>query len=233
MPRFLLSLDFFHADDRVPIQWLNCVLEAMGFGVVLCHWVATLHRQVSARFMLHTLSPEMAVELFIHQGDPVAPIFFVIYIQLFLVCLEDLLRGIFMAGLRKASFGYMDDVHVLGEDEEDIIIGDEVCRAFEDASGDILNRNCKMVTLGLGSWEGCQEWPLTWLQAAQHTKMYGVIVASQFDATLAASWAFIIGSINRVLHEWALAASPPCDSRQWPYRLYCLQGLVPRPTYSP
>jgi hypothetical protein len=107
--------------------------------------------------MLHTLLPEMAVEFSIHQRDPVATVFFVIYIELFLVCLEDLLRGIFMAGLRKTSFGYMDDVHVLGKDEEDIIIADKVCRAFEEASGTILNRNCKMVILGLGSWEGRQK----------------------------------------------------------------------------
>ncbi len=40
-----------------------------------------------------------------------------------------------------------------------------------------------MVTLGLGFWEGHQEWPLTWLQAAQHAKVYGVIVASQFAIT--------------------------------------------------
>jgi hypothetical protein len=57
VPSFLLSLDFFHAYDRVSVQWLDRVLEAMGFWVVLRHWVATLHHQASACFMLHTLSP--------------------------------------------------------------------------------------------------------------------------------------------------------------------------------
>jgi hypothetical protein len=78
VPGFLLSLDFFHAYDRVSIQWLDRVLEAMGFGAVLRHWVATLHRRASACFMLHTLSPDMAVEFSIRQGDPAASVFFVI-----------------------------------------------------------------------------------------------------------------------------------------------------------
>jgi hypothetical protein len=37
VPDFLLSLDFFHAYGRVSMQWLDHVLEAMGFGIVLCH----------------------------------------------------------------------------------------------------------------------------------------------------------------------------------------------------
>ncbi len=177
MPGFLLSLDFFHAYNRVSIQWLDRVLEAMGFGAVLRHWVATLHRRASACFMLHILSPDMAVEFSIRQGDPAASVFFVIYIESFLVRLEDLIRGLFMGGIREASFGYMDDVNVLSEDEEDIVIADSVCRAFEEASGAILNRNRKTVVLGLGSWEGRQDWPLPWLQAVQQAKVYGVVIA--------------------------------------------------------
>jgi hypothetical protein len=124
VPGFLLSLDFFHVYDRVSVQWLDCVLEAMDFGVVLRHWVATLHFQASASFMLHTLSPDMAVEFSIHQDDPADSVFFVIYIEPFLVRLEVLLCGLFMCGIIEASFGYMDDVNVLGVDEEDIITVD-------------------------------------------------------------------------------------------------------------
>jgi hypothetical protein len=54
---------------------------------------------------------------------------------------------------------------------------DGVCRAFEVASGSILNTNLKTVILGLGSREGRQIWSLPWLQAVQQAKVYGVIVA--------------------------------------------------------
>jgi hypothetical protein len=76
VPGFLLRLDFFHAYHRVSVQWLNCVLKAMGFEVVLHHWVATLHCQASACLTFHTVLPDMAVEFSIQQGDLAASVFF-------------------------------------------------------------------------------------------------------------------------------------------------------------
>jgi hypothetical protein len=102
---------------------------------------------------------------------------------------------------------------MLSEDEEDIIIADAVCRAFEEASGAILNRNRKTVILGLGSWEGRQEWPLPWLQAVQHTKVYGVLVGPQFSVTIAASWDFVIGGIEKVLRELTARRLPTLRQR--------------------
>jgi hypothetical protein len=58
----------FHAYNWVCIQWLDCILDAIGFGVVLRHGVTTLHSQDSAFFMLHPLLPEMAVKFSICQG---------------------------------------------------------------------------------------------------------------------------------------------------------------------
>jgi hypothetical protein len=174
LPGFLLSLDFFHAFDRVSLQWLDCVLEAMGFGLVLRQWVATLHRHATACFMLHSLLPNQEVEFSTRQGDPAASVFFTIYIESFLACLERLLCGLFMGGLREATLSYMDDVNELGEDEQDILVTDELCRAFEAASGAILNRNRKTVILGLGAWAGRRDWPLPWLQAVDQAKVFWV-----------------------------------------------------------
>jgi hypothetical protein len=53
----MLGLGFFHAYDCVSIQWLDRVLEAMGFWVVLRHSVTILHHQALACFMLHSMSP--------------------------------------------------------------------------------------------------------------------------------------------------------------------------------
>jgi hypothetical protein len=61
----------------------------------------------------------MAMELSIRQEDPVASVFFVIYVEPLMVCLEALLGGHFGGGIREASSGYMDDV-----DEKDIIVAE-------------------------------------------------------------------------------------------------------------
>ncbi len=88
-----------------------------------------------------------------------------------------MLCSIFVGRIMEASLGSMDDVNMLREDEKDIVVADVVCRAFEEASVPILNRNFKAVTLGLGSWEGHQVEPLPWLQAVQQAKVYRVMVA--------------------------------------------------------
>jgi hypothetical protein len=208
LPGFLLSLDFFHAFDRVSLQWLDRVLEAMGFGLVLRQWVATLHHRATACFMLHSLSPDQEVEFSIRQGDPAASVFFTIYIEPFLACLEHFLRGLFMGGLQEATLSYMDDVNELGEDEQDILVTDELCRAFEAASGAILNPNRKTVILGLGSWAGRRDWPLPWLQAVDQAKVSGVTYTPVFGSTVTASWDRVAAGVERDLQMWSARRLP-------------------------
>jgi hypothetical protein len=95
-PGYLLSLNFFHAYDRVSLSWVDKVMEAMGF----------------------------------------------------LVRLEACLRGLQVAHIREASFGYMDDVEILGSHLSDIKTVDTITLAFEAATEALLNRNRKTLILG-------------------------------------------------------------------------------------
>ncbi len=70
--------------------------------------------------------------------------FFVIYDEPFLVCLDALQCCLFVGSIREASWGHMDDVNIRSEDEKDIIVADEVCRAFEGASGTFPNMNPRL-----------------------------------------------------------------------------------------
>ncbi len=49
---------------------------------------------------------------------------------------------------------YVDDVVAVGEDGNDLVIINVVCRQFEVMSGAILNRSHKAVVFGLGAWTG-------------------------------------------------------------------------------
>ena len=57
----MVSLDFFHAYDRVSLQCVDRILAAMGFGPLFRRWMATLHRGARATFMLHSLSPMLLI----------------------------------------------------------------------------------------------------------------------------------------------------------------------------
>ena len=198
-PGFLLSLDFFHAYDRVSMVWMDRVLDAMGFGVVFRSWVATLHRDAAAAFLLHRVSRPLAVNFSIRQGDPLSGLLFILYVEPFLKQLEAQLRGIAVAGGREIDFSYMDDVEILGDDLRDISRTDRICRRFEAASGAILNRNRKTVVLGLGTWAGRQEWPLPWLQAASPVKVLGFPIAADYTVSSAATWDRVVTGVRKSL----------------------------------
>ena len=183
LPGFV-ALDFFHAYDRVSLRWVDCVLEAMGFGEELCSWVATCHRGAEAAFMLEELSPFMDILFSLRQGDPLAMILFMIQLEPLLARLEQVLEGLAIGPVVEKSLGYVDDVAGMGDKERDLLRLDEEVQAFEMASGAILNRNHKSVILGLGSWVGRLEWPLPWIRGVAEVKLYGITMTEDPQQTI-------------------------------------------------
>jgi hypothetical protein len=106
-----------------------------------------------------------------------------IYIGPSLVRLQALLRSLFIGDMREVSLGYIDNLNTFSEDEKDIVAADKMCKAFEEGSDAILNRNCKTFFAGLGSWAatrcgffpGCRLFSkskcmgLWWPQASRHS----------------------------------------------------------------
>ncbi len=82
-----------------------------------------------------------------------------------------------------------------------------MCRAFEDASGTILEKNFKTVILGLGSLEGCQVLPLPWMRTNQLAKMYGGL-PEQFTTNLIASWDLLMVALSIFCMSGLLPLSP-------------------------
>jgi hypothetical protein len=203
MPGFLVSLDFFHAYDRVSMAWVDKVLEAMGFGRILREWVATLHKDVMASFMLHSLSPELRILFSIRQGDPLAMILFVIYMEPFLAMLQRSLQGMHVGMVKEVSLGYVDDVSALGNKLEDLVLLDGIISSFEAVSGAILNRSRKSVILGLGTWTGRRDWPVPWLEPCDRVKVLGVVFMPAFQDTLAQSWDRVAKKVEATLALWS------------------------------
>jgi hypothetical protein len=201
LPGYLLSPDFFHAYDRVSMDWVGRVLEAMGFGLIFRGWMATLHRGALTSFLLSNISPVLAILFSIRQGDPLAALLFIIYLEPFLVRLEAVLSGLRVANIREASFAFIDDVQALGDELQDILRVDLACRDFEAASGALLYRNRKSTIVGLGSWAGRLDWPLQWLLASEHVKVLGFIIFPVFSNTVQLSWDSVLAGMERTLRS--------------------------------
>jgi hypothetical protein len=116
----------------------------------------------------------------------------------------------------------MDDVNELGEDEQGILFTDELCRAFEAASGAILNRNRKTVILDLGSWAGRRDWPLPWLQAVDQAKVFGVTYTPVFSSTVSVSWDRVAAGVERVLQIWSARRLPTLRQRSLAVETFAL-----------
>jgi hypothetical protein len=130
---FLPCFDFFLAYDQVYSVAGPC---SQGHGLWGLSALLGCHSTPLSVCLLHAPYPRTwQVESSIHQGDQAASAFFVIYIEPFLFCLQDFLHGLFVGGIIEASFGYMDDMTALNEDEEDIILVDGCAEPLRSSLG--------------------------------------------------------------------------------------------------
>ena len=90
----LLSLDFYKAYDRVFVPFLIRVMEAMGFGAKFRSWVKMLHKGAKTRFILAKMTSAIDVSFSIRQGDPLAMLLYVIYIEPLLIYIEKKITGL-------------------------------------------------------------------------------------------------------------------------------------------
>ena len=90
----ILSLDFFKAYDRVSVRFLVRVMKKLGFGKIFCSWILMLHEGARTKFILASLSREIDVSFSIRQGDPLAMLLYIIYIEPLLMYIEKRATGL-------------------------------------------------------------------------------------------------------------------------------------------
>ena len=97
-PLGLVSLDQWKAFDRVYIPFLLLVLERMGFGDKWLMWMAMLHAENLTCFILGSLSRPIDLLFSVRQGDPIALILYLVFVEPLLLRLKDELPGIKVGG---------------------------------------------------------------------------------------------------------------------------------------
>jgi hypothetical protein len=197
-----------------------------------CTLMAILHQDVSAAFLLHNISPFIAIIFSIRQGDPLAAFLFVLYLEPFLVKLKANFQGLKVAHFREASFGYMDDVNVLSSRLSDITRVNTITLTYEAAAGALFNRNRKTLFLGLGSWAGRQYWPLDWLKAAPSIKVLGFDIHPTFSASVEATWDRVLAGFRSTVRSWAGHHLPTLLQRIQVLEVYVSSKLCPSYTSS-
>ena len=156
-----VNYDLYKAYDRVCLLFLYRVLERMNFGDRFISWIKMFHHGATTRFLLDFITKPIDILISVRQGDPLAMLLFIIYMEPLLMLIRKSVRGFFFWGEREHNTrlqgsdtsrdwercvntkdeDFVDDVTVCIEDENDLLIVDNIFRKFEDLSGAILNRD--------------------------------------------------------------------------------------------
>merc|ERR1711872_983131 len=136
----LITLDFFKAYDRVLLDFLIKVMKRMNFGDKFTDWILMLHDGASTRLILTRLTRAIQLRFSIRQGDPLAMLLYIIYIEPLLWTLEKKIYGLRVKNIVQKLEAYCDDVNITTEKLEDSKVVDIVVKNFEKA---ILSRNKK------------------------------------------------------------------------------------------
>ena len=77
----IMSLDLFKAYDRTNLTFLKRVMSAMNFSDKFISWILLLHEGAKTRLLLDFLTEPIDVLFSVRQGDPLAMILFILYIE--------------------------------------------------------------------------------------------------------------------------------------------------------
>ena len=121
----LINLDFFKAYDRVFLPFLLNVMKKMGFGVKFLNWIKMLHGNAKTCFLLRELSTAIDISFFICEGDPLAMLLYIIYVEPLLMYIHLPVSGLKIENFQQSEEAFCDDNDVLTDDVNDLHVIDQ------------------------------------------------------------------------------------------------------------
>ena len=204
-PAFIASYDMVKAYDRTSIKFLCLVMERMQFPEVFRRWIEMCHQNATTCLVLPSgLSREISVTFSFRQGDPFSMNLYILQQEPLLKVVRNTLSGITITNFRQLDKDYCDDVENLSNDVQDLVKFDEIMKKFEATSGAILSRNKKSKVMGLGSWQGKQNWPeeVNWIKTVEEMKVFGFLIYPTYQETLQKTWEKVVSGFEKVLFSW-------------------------------
>ncbi|GJX41196.1 RNA-directed DNA polymerase, eukaryota [Tanacetum coccineum] len=154
----IFKVDFEKAYDCVNWEFLEDIMQQMGFGRKWCGWIrACLESATSSVLVNGSPTKEFALERGIRQGDPLSPFLFLIVAESLNVAMQEVVQGGLFDGVKVGSDGievshlqYADDTIFVGDwNRRNIISLMKLLKCFQMASGLKVNLN-KSTLFGIG-----------------------------------------------------------------------------------
>ena len=162
-----------------------------------------LHEGARTRFIISGLTRFIRLLFSIRQGDPIAMLLYIIYIEPLLLALEKRMTGIKVAGIGKSLEAYCDDINVITNNLGDFDVAAKVIEKFEKVSGAILSRNKKCKVIGFGNWVGKEDWPLDWVKPVKSEKIFGIFICDSYKEILELNWDYRYKKFSNMIYSWS------------------------------
>ena len=138
----------------VLLDFLVRLMKKMNFGDLFTSWIYMLHEGARTRFILTSLTRAIEVVFSIRQGDPLAMILYIIFVEPLLLALERDMVGLKVHNMEQKLEAYCDDINLTKNDLSDLGKISRVVEKFEVVSAAILSRDKKCKVIGFGRWSG-------------------------------------------------------------------------------
>ena len=195
----LISLDFYKAYDRVYLAFLLEVLKKMGFGTIFCGWIKRLHYNAKTKFISEDLTAAIHVSFSIRQGDPIAMLLYIIYVEPLLSYIEAKISGLKIENFSQGSEAFCDDLNILTGNLTDLVAIDNAICKFESVSGAVLSRGNKCKIIGFGAWKDKVNWPLGYLQPVGEVKIFGFFITNSYQSMIKRNWNYRLVKVQQTL----------------------------------
>ena len=219
----MYSVDWWKAFDRVFIPYLLQVMERMGFGAKFRSWIEMLHANTKAVFILDGLSDPINILFSVRQGDPIAMILYVIFLEPLLQKMSKVIEGVWIGGARLLHEPYADDISGLFK-KDDLHKMDKLISAYEKVSGALVNRDkCKV--MGLGAWRHVKDFGAKLFKVEKSLKVLGVWFYPNLTDIIRENWRTVIAKFKKCLLAWKSRVLPTLKLRRMVVEIFGLSKI--------
>ena len=202
---YLFSGDLHKAFDRAMLAYLEVVTERMQFPEVFRDWLKMLHAGATTQLILASgFSRRITVTFSFRQGDCIAGDLYCLVQEPLLRMLRKHLAGLQVTNFSQKDVDYMDDVQFVSGNVKDLATFDRIMLKFEAQSGALLSRDRKTKVMGLGRWQGKEDWPaqVHWIETTAELGVLGLVICPKYRDTLQRSWEKVFRGFQRTIFSW-------------------------------
>ena len=202
IPASLITLDQMKAFDQVDHDFLRKILRRFNFGPDFLTWFDILYANAdSCTYVNKTLSPLFPISRGVRQGCPLAPLLYVLYIEVLAEAIrkDSQIQGLTLdSTVIKVSL-YADDVTLFLTSDESFAALQRILTQYELASGAQVNPD-KCQGLWLGSNRFRTDSPLSYQWSSLSIKILGIHFTPEND--FLADWHAKTVAIKKTLALW-------------------------------